>query len=497
MVPAPLRAERREGRPFVLRPGVRIQVARDPTAVAAAVRLATQVGREVDGPVAVAHEDGPAPGVIALRLTADRSVLPVPDRLPSTLAAEAYRLEVDQQRVMITALEPSGLIRGVQTLVQLIAHDPEHGGGVIEPILVVDHPRFAWRGLMLDLARHFFDTETVRAVVGVMASLKLNMLHLHLTDDQGWRLSIPSRPELATIGGATAVGRDPGGWLSAGDYAELVAFASAHGVTIVPEIDLPGHVGAALSTYGALSPDGRRMPAYTGVEVGFSRLHIGLPATEPFIRDVLTDVARMTPGPYLHIGGDEVLTMEHGEYAELVSLAADAVCGAGKRVVGWQEIASVPLPAGSVVQYWDDREDTTDVLAAVDGGAQVLLSPASKVYLDMKYDDATPVGAEWAGHIGLEAAYAWEPADVIGLPDRQIAGVEAAVWTETVRTPRELFVLLLPRLAATAEVAWSALDRRGYDDFVARLDLTTPQWDAAGWPWYRAAARPGSSVGSG
>ena len=487
MVPAPLRAERRTGRSFMLRPGARIQVARDPAAVAIAVRLATEIGREVDGPIAVAHEDSHATGAIELRLTASPDDLPVPDGLPAALAAEAYRLEVDQQRAVITALEPTGLVRGVQTLIGLIARDPGHGGAVVEPVLVVDRPRFAWRGLMLDLARHFFDVETIRTVIEVMASLKLNVLHLHLTDDQGWRVEIPSRPELVAVGGPTAVGRDPGGWLSTADYAELVAFAAAHAVTVVPEIDLPGHVNAALSSDGALSPDGRRKPAYTGVEVGFSRLHAALPATAPFIRDVLTEVAGLTSGPYLHIGGDEVLTMEPSEYVELVSMALDAVGAAGKRVVGWQEIAAVPLPAGAVIQYWDEREDLAPVLAAVDRGAQVLLSPAKRVYLDMKYDDATPVGSEWAGHIGLESAYSWEPGELVGLDDRQIAGVEAALWTETVRTPRELFALLLPRLAAAAEVAWSAPERRGYDDFLARLDRTTPQWDAAGWHWYRAA----------
>jgi hexosaminidase len=497
VVPAPLRAERRAGHPFMLRPGVRIQVAKDATAVATAVLLATQIAREVDGQVAVAHEDSQAPGAIALRLTTVPAGLPITDHLPIALAAEAYRLEVDHQRVVITALEPSGLARGVQTLTQLITRDPENGGAVIEPVLVVDHPRFAWRGLMLDLARHFFDLETIRTVIAVMASLKLNVLHLHLTDDQGWRLDIPSRPELATVGGATSVGRDPGGWLSAREYSELVVFAAAHAVTIVPEFDLPGHVGAALRTYGALCPDGRRMPAHTGAKAGFSRLHADLPATVPFIRDVLTDMARMTRGSYLHIGGDEVLTMEPDEYRELVTVAVNAVGEAGKKVVGWQEIASVPLPAGSVVQYWDEREGPGGVLAAADRGAQVLLSPASRVYLDMKYDDATPVGSEWAGHIELETAYSWDPGDLIGLQDRQIAGVEAALWTETIRTPRELFVLMLPRLAATAEVAWSAPDRKEHDDFLARLDRTTPRWDAAGWPWHRAAVQPGSHMVAG
>jgi len=487
LVPAPLHAERREGRGFMLRQGVRIQVSREPTAVATAVLLAGQVGREIAGPVAIVHDDNPSPGAIALRLTTDPAELAVPDALAPALAAEAYRLEVDERRVTITALDPTGLVRGVQTLNQLTARSADHGGVVIDPVLVVDHPRFAWRGLMLDLARHFFDVGAIKSVITVMASLKLNVLHLHLTDDQGWRLFLPSRPELTAVAGGTAVGKDPGGFLGPDEYADVIAFAAAHAVTVIPEVDLPGHVGAALSTYGNLSPDGRRMPVYTGVEVGFSRLHADLPATAPFIQDVVTDIAGMTRGPYLHIGGDEVLTMDKGEYAELVSWAVRAARAAGKTVVGWQEVASVPLPSGSLVQYWDDREDPAEVVAAAERGARVVLSPASKVYLDMRYDDATPVGADWAGHIGLRDAYCWEPGELIGVRESQIAGIEAALWTETVRTSRELFLLLLPRLAAVSEVAWSTEDRRGWDGFVVRLRRLTTRWDADGLPWYRPA----------
>jgi len=159
-------------------------------------------------------------------------------------------------------------------------------------------------------------------------------------------------------------------------------------------------------------------------------------------------------------------------------------------VVGWQEIARSPLPPGSVVQYWDEREGADQVVAAVAAGARVLLSPASRLYLDMRYDDATPVGQDWAGHITLRDCYDWEPADLLPVGVDQVIGLEAAIWTEIVRTPRELFILLLPRLAAVAEVAWSAPERRGWEHFARRMLRLTPRWDATGVPWYRGALGP-------
>ena len=174
---------------------------------------------------------------------------------------------------------------------------------------------------------------------------------------------------------------------------------------MVPEIDVPGHVNAATHAYRELTPTGEPTDAYTGIEVGFSRLHADLPATGEFLTDVFADVAAMTPGEYVHIGGDEVLTMEADEYATLVAAASAAVRAAGKKVVGWQEIAHTPLEPGTVVQYWDTRVDPAPFVAAARAGAQLLMSPGSKAYLDMKYDATTELGLEWAGHIELRDAY--------------------------------------------------------------------------------------------
>ena len=485
VVPVPVHGERRDGRAFRVSRATRVVVGDDPGAVSTGVLLAQRVGELLDAAVEVVGEDDGSPGAVVLRLVTDPARLSLPAAPDPEIAAEAYRLEVDADRVVVTALDPCGLLRGLATLEQLVVVGD--GAATVAPVLVVDHPRFAWRGLSLDLARHWFSPDVLREVVGVLFTLRMNTLHLHLTDDQGWRLEIASRPALTEVSGATAVGGDPGGFLTRADYASLVTYAAARGITVVPEIDLPGHVNAAQHAYGSLTPSGEPRPVYTGVGVGFSRLHAEAADTLPFITDVLREVAAATPGRYVHIGGDEALTMHAAEYDRLVAHAAAVVTAAGKRVVGWQEVARAPLPPGAVVQYWDERESVAAVTGAAAAGARVLLSPASKVYLDMRYDARTPAGSDWAGYIGLRDSYDWEPASLLPVPEDRLAGVEAALWSENVRTSRELHQLLLPRLAAVAELAWSPREARSWPGFCRRLRRLTSRWDAQGLPWYRDA----------
>ena len=500
LVPVPLTVDDMPGEPFRSVRGVRLVAGPETAAVSAAIIAATRIGTSTGAPVAVVGQDDGSPGAIVLTVTAHRPDLGVGPDLDPHLAAEAYRLDVTAERITIVALGGAGLLRGLSTLTQLSQGDSS-GDFTVAPVTVIDHPRFAWRGLSLDVARHFFGVYDLEAVIDVMVGFKLNVLHLHLTDDQGWRLDLPSRPDLARLSGGTAVGGGDGGFLTAAQFAELLAFAAARYVTVVPEIEIPGHVNAALHAYGELVPSGEAAAAHTGVDLGFSRLHLDLPATRPFVHDVIGDVAAMTPGPYVHIGGDEVLTMEGDEYAALVTLAVEEVRAAGKTVVGWQEVAPVLasgglLPAAgsvsdAVVQYWDERGGSEDVVAAALLGAKVLLSPASRVYLDMRYDRATPLGQDWAGHLDVQESYCWDPIDVLpGVPADQVVGVEAVLWTETVRTREELFLMLLPRLPAVAEVAWSAEDRRTWEGFSERLPAHAADWDDAGLTWYRSPQVP-------
>jgi len=473
VVPQPAVLERTGDAPFLFTEATTVVVDGRPDLIGIAVLAADLLGRVSGRAVEVRYSEAGASDIVRLRLVES---LPAGD--------EAYRVVARNGRVDLEARTPAGLVRAIVTLRQLIVTAP---GGVLRvpAVRIEDWPRYAWRGLSIDVARHFVTVGDLKVIIGLLAHYKLNVLHLHLTDDQGWRLHVPSRPLLTRLSSSTSVDGDPGGFYSAEDFADIVAYGAVRGVRVVPEIDVPGHVNAATHAYGELTPSGEPTDEYTGIEVGFSRLYADLPATRPFLSSVFADVAAMTPGEYVHIGGDEVLTMEADEYATLVAAASAAVRATGKKVVGWQEIAHTPLEPGTVVQYWDTRVDPAPFVAAAQAGALLLMSPGSKAYLDMKYDADTELGLEWAGHIELRDAYDWEPSTLIeGVPAESVIGVEAALWTETLRDLPALTQMLLPRLAAVAEVAWSAPERRDWDDFRTRIARHAPFWDRIGLSWY-------------
>ncbi|MHB1225225.1 MAG: beta-N-acetylhexosaminidase, partial [Gemmatimonadaceae bacterium] len=241
----------------------------------------------------------------------------------ASLGEEGYTLTVGADRVTIAARAPAGLFHGVQTLRQLLPTSVEHRaalnrGLALPAVRVMDSPRFAWRGAMLDVSRHFLPLDAVKRYVDVMALYKLNRLHLHLADDQGWRIEIRSRPELARIGGASEVGGGPGGYYTQAEYSDLVAYAARRHIVIVPEIDMPGHTNAALASIPALNCDDRARPIYTGTRVGFSAVCVERDTTYAIITDILRELAELTPGDYLHIGGDEVEKLTHKQYVGFI-----------------------------------------------------------------------------------------------------------------------------------------------------------------------------------
>ncbi|MCB7136989.1 family 20 glycosylhydrolase [Cellulosimicrobium marinum] len=411
-----------------------------------------------------------SPTPVALRL--DPAAGPA-----GSTSAERYSLVVDADGVVATAAQPAGLLHAVRSLRQLVERDDD-GAGRVPHAVVHDAPRYPWRGLSVDLARTFFGPDALRAVIDVMGAYKLNVLHLHLTDDQGWRIESPSRPELAKLSSGGDCAGGTGGYLSLADFHALQEYAAQRYVTVVPEIDVPGHINAATHVYGELVPDGTPTDEYFGIEVGFSRLTFDLPATEPFLRDVFTDLAHATDGEYVHLGGDEVLKMEPAEYGRFVELCERVILEAGKKPVAWQEAARAPLRPGTVVQYWDTHPmDLTYLVDAAKAGARILMSPANKVYLDMKYTADFPLGQDWAGLVELRDSYDWDPEHVVdGMPADAIEGVEAAVWTERIATTDELFTMLLPRLSAVAEVAWTAPDRKDWEDYRRRVAVEAASW---------------------
>lgn len=455
--------------------------------------LAASLLSGLDG-VAATHDD-PASGASAAgsgSATPTALVLRI-DELAGpegSTSPERYSLVVDEAGVTATAAEPAGLLHAVQTLRQLVeASGPGDEPARVPHVVVHDAPRYPWRGLSVDLARTFFGLDALRAVIDVAAAYKLNVLHLHLTDDQGWRIESPSRPELAKLSSGSDTSGGEGGHLSLADFRALQDHAAERFVRVVPEIDVPGHINAATHVYGDLMPDGVATDAYSGIEVGFSRLTFDLPATEPFLRDVFTDLAHATDGEHVHLGGDEVLKMEPAEYARFVELCERLILESGKKPVAWQEAAKAPLRPGTIVQYWDTHPmDLTYLVDAAKAGARIILSPANRVYLDMKYTADFGLGQDWAGLVEVRDSYDWEPEQVVpGLPVETIEGVEAAVWTERIPTLDALFTMLLPRLSAVAEVGWTAPDRKDWDGFRRRVAREAHVWRRAGIAFHESA----------
>jgi hexosaminidase len=401
--------------------------------------------------------------------------------LDGALPSEAYRLEITATGVTLAGGSAQGVFWGVQTLRQFGAVLP---GGVIE-----DRPRYAYRGAMLDLARHFFTADEVKAHVDLLVQFKINYLHLHLTDDQGWRLEIPGWPRLTEVSGGPGTGVDGAGagYLTCAEYADVVDYAAGRFVTIVPEIDMPGHVNAVHVAYPELTADGQPVAPRTDAEVGYSSLAAGKEETYAFVETVLKTVADLTPGPYLHIGGDECLSTPPEDYRTFLDRVLPIPGRFGKTVIGWHEIAAADLPEDAIVQYWRIEAADDAVARAAAAGRKVIVSPADRTYLDMKYDAGTRLGLDWAGHVSIERAYDWDPAERLpGVGEESILGVEAPLWSETLRSVDDVRHLTFPRLPAVAELAWSPRESRDWESFRARLAAFGPRWEAAGISFHRS-----------
>ncbi|CAN5833838.1 beta-N-acetylhexosaminidase [soil metagenome] len=488
LLPLPRQIERRSGG-FALTPAMTIHASEAFMPIANALASWIGMGIGPEPPTVERLRDGNAPAQAIVFRQAQGT---------SELGAEGYALEVTSAGITISAATPAGAFYGMQTLRQLLPGAWEYEAlrppaknapSVVVPALMIrDQPRFEWRGAMLDVARHFFTVDDVKRYIDLMALHKLNRLHLHLADDQGWRIDIRSWPNLAIHGGSTEVGGGPGGFYGQDQYAAIVRYAAERFITIVPEIDMPGHTNAALASYAELNCDRIAPPLYTGIEVGFSALCVEKEETYKFIDDVVREIAALTPGPYFHIGGDEVKKLTQAQYNAFIERVQGIVQSHGKQMIGWDEIAPTQLAPSSIVQHW--RPDAS--IAELAGkGVKVVMSVADRMYLDMKYHPDTPIGLAWAGTVDVRKSYDWDPAAAAsGLPESSLLGVEAPLWSETVTNIRDVEFLAFPRLAAIAEMGWSAQSDRHWDDFRVRLGAQTPRWTALGLNFYRAAAIP-------
>jgi hexosaminidase len=464
--------------------------------------LAQFTGRSVSGPGLSASPEGPG-------IRAELGE-------PTVGHDESYRLRVTEAGALVQARSAQGLYYGLMSLVQLIGTARER----LPAMEVDDAPRFGWRGLCFDVARFFVPPAEVKRVIDVMSLYKLNRLHLHLTDNQGWRLHVPSWPLLTK---ASAPAGPGSGFYTSTEYRDLAAYAQQRFVTVVPEVDLPGHAGAALLAYPDLAGPG--WLGRTDVPFPVANVDEGSPAVVRFTEDVLGEVAALTPGPYLHIGGDEAFGMDDAAHARFATRAAATVRRLGKTVVGWQEASRADVGPCDVLQYWADfaasiqtagsvparsgpggkqrallletfRKAAGDLERIASKGAQFIVSPTSHAYLDRPHAEASAdprqetrrpcLGLSLYPPTPLSAYSGWDPVtQMAGVPPRNLLGVEAALWCESIQGIDDLALLLLPRLPGTAEAGW-AHGTSAWPQYRSRLAEHGRLWTMAGWDWFRA-----------
>ena len=390
----------------------------------------------------------------------------------SISSPEGYVLEINNNRLSLAGSTPSGVFRGMQTLLQvlpdLLIAGKQIDSLVIPGLKIVDAPQYQYRGMMLDVARHFFTVNEVKRLIDQMAFYKLNKLHLHLSDDQGWRIEIKSWPKLTEIGGSSSVRGERPGFYTQEDYKSIVAYAQSKFITVIPEIDMPGHTNAALASYPELNCNGKATSLYKGMRVGFSTLCVDKDITYTFVDDVIREVAAMTPGPYIHLGGDESHVTSKKDYNIFLNKVFPIVKKYNKQVIGWEEIESAGIDSTYVIQHW---QKTTTASRGLAQGAKVILSPAKRLYLDMKYTKESPIGLTWAGTVEVDSAYIWNPSQIFkDVPPSQVLGIESPLWSETIKSSDDIEYLAFPRLIGHAELGWSKPGNYNWDSYKKRLN---------------------------
>ena len=446
------------------------------------LKPATGFGMDV-----IVTEKAPRSGNIYLALAVDNSAL----------GEEGYELNITERMITLTAVKPAGLFRGVQTIRQILPPEIEltatqEGPWEIATGIITDYPDYSYRGAMLDVARHFFGVDDIKRFIDFLAYYKMNGMHLHLSDDQGWRIEIKAWPNLTEHGGSTQVGGGTGGFYTQEQYSDIVKYASDRYITIIPEIDMPGHTNAALASYAELNCNGKATELYTGTRVGFSTLCTKKDITYKFIDDVVSELAALTPGPYIHIGGDESHATKREDYIPFINKVQDIVISHGKKVLGWDDIAIATLKPDVVAQHWASVENANN---AVSQGAKILMSPAVKAYLDMQYDSTTNLGLHWAAYIEVDSAYIWDPETYIpGIKKEDIMGIEAALWSETITNMDEIEYMVFPRLPGLAEVGWTRSSLRNWDEYKGRIAKHGERFKAMGIDYYQSGLIPWESV---
>lgn len=391
--------------------------------------------------------------------------------LEAETGEEGYLLEVNNNGVSLKAATEAGLFYGIQTLRQFFPAGIEQKSIagqeqiMLRQGMIKDEPRYSWRGTMVDVARSFFGLDYLKSHVDRMALYKLNRLHLHLTDDQGWRIEIKGRPELTEIGSKGSVTGGRSGYLTQEEYKELQEYALARNIIIIPEIDMPGHIYSALIAvpelncpdYSNLTPARANPPeTYPGYKVGWSKLCVEKPEVYDFVSEVIGELAGITKGPWFHIGGDEI---DDPLYEEFVVKADSIVQKFGKITIGWEEVTKAEVSNSLISQQWHGK-----VESVVDD-VKIIESLCSRFY----FDHANVPGQENTHNWCKEDGVSLEDVYTYSSNNTNVLGVEAPVWTEHVLKDEMLDDRFWPRAAALAEVAWTMQERKDFPDFKQRL----------------------------
>ena len=433
---------------------------------------------------------------------------------PKVAGAEAYRLSVNNKQVTIAASTPAGVFYGIQTLRKSLPVQTTGEAITLPAVTVADAPRFGYRGMMLDCARHFFPLSFVKKFIDILAMHNMNVFHWHLTEDQGWRLEIKSHPELtakSSMRSGTVIGHNAtvddsiphGGFYTQQEAREIVEYARQRHITVIPEIDMPGHMLAALAAYPELGCTGG--PYEVGHRWGVYKdvLCLGKESTYKFVQDVIDEVVEIFPAKYFHIGGDESPTVMWEKCPKCLQKAKDEnteikhlqqyftnrvekyLNGKGKSIIGWDEILEGKINQSATIMSWRGVEPG---LKAAKQGHDVIMTPSSHVYFDHYQTKDTKHEPDAIGGCSpVDKVYSYEP-----LPDTlsteaksRIKGVQANLWTEYIPFTTQAEYMVLPRMAALAEVQWTPVAKKNFDDFSKRALRLSDLYDRYGYQYAR------------
>ncbi len=514
LLPRPLSTEL-TGEHFELPGSLRLDPASNVSLEPAAAWLAGLLAQSAGVPVQVDTVSGAAPGIVLRRVSAARML-----ELFATAGLDAprhpdaaYELVIGPRGVSVTGSHDAALIHGLVSLWQVVsgAHAPSASWPGLR---VLDAPEFGWRGLMLDSTRHMQSVDYILGLLDTMALHKLNVFHWHLSDDQGWRLEIKAWPALANTGGyrvpagqAPAADIDPatgeprlyGGYYTHEDVRRVVAHAAERGITVVPEIDVPGHATAAIAAYPWLGVEGHGVDA-VGNRWGIYHNVFNLEErTFGLLEDVMDEIVELFPGPYIHLGGDEVVTDQWAgspRVAErmdalgidglqqvqnlFVERLQDYLAPSGRSIIGWDEILESDLPPQAAVMSWRGVEGAIEAAAK---GHKTVLSPAPTLYFDHVQNDLPDAPPGRGGVITVKTVYDFDPLPPELADNREfVLGVQANLWTEHIRTEERAAYMTWPRAVALAEVGWTSPDLGDWNGFATRLDRHLPRLAALGVP---------------